>query len=102
MNDEIYKTDRDQIRQALIDGRSSHVIVKRVIVWCRKNAAKSWDTAAIIQIANILNLRLLDARALVSELHMGATIYSPGKSATKTIVKWSCNWDKKMLDIPTI
>ncbi len=96
------KQSRDEIRQVLVNGRSSHVIVNRVIAWSRQNAPKSWDTSAIIQIVNILNLTLLNARALVSELHTQGTIYSPGKSEIRTIEKWSCDWDKKMLDIPAI
>ncbi len=101
------KQSRDEIRQVLIEGRSSHVVVKRVIVWCRKNAAKSWDTSAIIQLMNIYNLKIRDARSLVSELHTGKTTFSNDLNPHGFVVipapkMWSCDWDKKMLDIPAI
>ena len=97
--------NRKEIRQAIVDGRSCHVIVVRVIAWCRKNAAKSWDTAAMIQLVSILKLRLRDTRAVVSEMHIGKTMGTTNSPSApvRTFSKWSCDWDTRMeLDIPAI
>ncbi len=97
MNNEMYKQTRSQIRQTLIDGRSRHVVVERVIAWCLKHAAKSWDTAAIIQIKSIFRkqgITVEQAKALVMEMSIKGGIR----------ISWdkSFDWDKGMLDIPTI
>jgi hypothetical protein len=95
---------RDEIRELLNEGSNRYTVVDRVISWCIANATKSWDTAAIVQTKYIYGILIPEARALVSELHTGPTIYAGkyARSSTPAIRTWSCDWDKKMLDIPTI
>jgi len=67
---------RDEIRQLLNQGSYRYTVVDRIISWCLANATKSWDTAAIVQVKCIYGLLIAEARALVSELHTGPTIYA--------------------------
>jgi len=78
----------DEVRQLLINGASTPRIVVAIMKRCQKKFGtdrrfgRDWMRAAIAQTAEVLDLPMVHARALVSE-------YAP--------VTLSCNW-KKILD----
>tara|TARA_S200002703_G_C3729522_1_gene224255 strand:+ start:372 stop:584 length:213 start_codon:yes stop_codon:yes gene_type:complete len=59
---------REQIRQDIIDGASSHRITHRIVEWCKLNCtAQVARLAATAQVAAVLKLEQSQAEALVSE-----------------------------------
>ena len=99
-----------QARELIATNRGGHEITRLIVIKTRKAipSQSNWQTAAIVQLLNIFKLRMRDARALVSEWHLGKTIFANndlnphGFVVVPALARWSCNWDKKMLDIPTI
>lgn len=57
----------EEIRQALIEGATSHKIAERVVAHARETFGQRWAGSAIVQLSLLLNLSMIDASALVSE-----------------------------------